>query len=155
MGNMYSLVFAGVSVSAQQDLFSFVAPGTGPICIHSLTLSQVTATGDASEKDLTLQIRNGASTVGSGGTIVTPNPTGLNGSAFPGSGARVNDTTVATGGTITTLYIEAWNIRSGFVYTPTPECRIWVPASARSTVTLTTTPASAYSMHGTLFVEAL
>jgi hypothetical protein len=62
MGAIYSVVFSGVSISAQQDLFE-IAPASGKPCVlHSLYLSQQNRVGDASEAELTILIKRGATT---------------------------------------------------------------------------------------------
>ena len=151
---MYSAVFSGVSVSAQQDLFSLASPSGSPVCIHGCVLSQTTAVGDANERDLLLQVKRGATTVGSGGSSVTPTDLGTAGLAYGGT-VRANDTTQAAGGSVATLHSEGWNIRSTWPWIPTPECRIWVPAAGRLVVSLASTPAAAYTMTGTLYFEAV
>lgn len=143
--------FTGVAVTAQQDLFEIVAP-TANVCLHRCVFSQTTEVADAQEEQLQLLIKRGATTSGTGGTTLTPVDLGTGGATFGGT-VEANNTTKATAGTILTMHSEAWNVRSAWDWLPTPENRIWVPASGRATIELATTPADSITMSGTLLFE--
>src|SRR4051812_40141175 len=98
MGLMYSVIFAGVAVTAQQDFFEITAPADAVVIVHSITLSQSTEVGDAQEEGLSVLVKRGATTSGSGGTGPTPQPLEF---GFPAAGtaAEVNNTTKAASGT--------------------------------------------------------
>lgn len=151
---MFSAVFSAVSISAQQDLFEVLAPSGNSVCIHGLYLSQVTAVGDANEKDLQILVKRGQTTTGSGGSTVTPVDIGCTAASFGGT-VKANNTTKATSGTISTLHSEGWNIRGTYPLLATPETRLWIPAGVRATIELATTPASAYVTSGTLYLESV
>lgn len=156
---LYAASFSAVAVTAQQDLFAVVAPATGIVVIHRATISQHTEVGDAQEEALLLTLRRGATTAGSVGTVVTPAGIEPNAPAFGGS-VRANDTTVATGGTVVPLHVEAWNVRSVFDYLPTPECRPVLAPSQRAVLhlgvaTAGASPADSLTVSGTLVFEAL
>lgn len=151
---MYTAQFAGVAVSAQQDLFELVAPSDAAVIVHQLVLSQSSDTGDAEEEGLLVQLKRGATTSGSGGSSVTPVPLQA-GFAAAGSTCEANNTTKASSGTIVTLHSEAWNVRAPLVWLPPPELRIVLSPSARFTVELGTTPNDAITMSGTLYLEEI
>lgn len=154
MGLMYSVVFSGVTVSAQQDLFEIAAPADAVVLIHNVVLSQSTEVGDAMEEGLSLLFKRGATTTGSGGTTSTPVPLET-GSPAAGSICKVNNTAKATGGTIVTLHSENWYIRGPYPGLPTPEIRHVLSPGQRYTVELATTPGDAITMSGTLYFEEI
>lgn len=154
-GNVYSAIFAGVAVTAQQDLFE-VAPTTdAAVVIHAIYLSQSTEVGDAQEEGLSLLIKRGATVTGSGGTTPTPSAMGGNTAAAFGGTTKVNNTTKANTGTILTLHADNWNVRAPYLWIPTPDYRPVVPPSGRLTVELGTTPADSITMSGTIYFEEI
>lgn len=154
MGMLYSAVFSGVAVTAQQDLFELAAPADCIVVVHQIILTQSTEVGDAQEEGLSILLKRGATTTGSGGSTVTPAPTEF-GFAAAGSTAKANNTTKATTGTIVTLHAENWNVRSDKLILPTPELRLVLSPSQRLTVELATTPADSITMSGTLYFEEI
>lgn len=154
MGRMYSVIFNGVAVAAQQDFFEVNAASTKIVVIHSLHLSQETNVSDANEKELRLAVKTGATTSGSGGTAPTAVPRVTGDSAYGGT-VEANNTTKATTGTIVTHSVRTWNIRVPLdVYWP-PDQRIIMAPSARLTVELLTTPAASTTMSGELVIEEI
>lgn len=154
MGLFYAVPFTGVAVSAQQDFFEIVAPSNAVIYVHNVVLSQSSEVGDAQEEGLSLLFKRGATTTGSGGTTVTPVPLET---GFPASTAtcKVNNTTKASGGTISTIHSENWYIRGPYPGLPTPEIRHLISPGQRYTVELATTPADALTVSGTLYFEQI
>lgn len=151
---LYTASFAGVAVTAQQDLFEITAPSDCAVLIHQIKLSQSTEVGDAQEEGLSLLFKRGATTSGSGGSAPTPAPLDF-GYAACGSAAETNNTTKATSGTIVTLDTDNWNERSPYLWLPTPELRITLSPSQRFTLELGTTPADSITMSGTLTFEEI
>lgn len=154
MSRLYTVQFNGVSVTAQQDLFELVAPSTGAVVLHAIELSQTTELGDAAEEQLSILLKSGQTTSGSGGTAPTPVPLAF-GDAAAGATAEVNNTTKASAGTIVTHAAWAWNVRTEFMRLFTPEMRPILRASRRMTVELATTPADSITLNGTLWFEEL
>ena len=154
MSRMYTVSFAGVAASAQQDLFEIVAPSTGAVVLHAIELSQSTEVGDAMEEGLSLLLKSGQTTSGSGGSAPTPIPLAF-GDAAAGMTAEVNNTTKASAGTIVTHAAWNWNVRSEFVRIFTPEMRPILRASRRMTLELATTPADSITLSGTMWLEEL
>lgn len=155
MGRMYSVVFQNVAVSAIQDLFELTPADDKPIVIHSIEVGQSSDAGDAASELLRWSIVRGHTTGGSGGTAPTPAPLNPN-DAAAGCAAEVNNTTIASAGTTTTPYASTFNIATGLVYIPTPECRIGASqANTTIVVRLVAAPADALTMDGTLVFEEL
>jgi len=152
MGNLYTVQFNGVAVTAQQDLFEVLAPTGQRVLIHALELSQTTEVGDAQEEDLLILIKRGQTTTGSGGSTYTAVPVDANTSAAGGT-YKINNTTKASAGTIATVRPGAWNVRNEYLWLPTPEMRIVVNGGVRATVELAQTPADSITMNGCLWVE--
>src|SRR5215211_4475737 len=102
MAKIYTVPFAAVNVTAQQDFWEIVAASTRLAVVHGWELSQSTEVGDAQEEGLSILVKKGATTSGSGGTAPTPVPLETNQGAS-GFTAEVNNTTKASVGTITTV----------------------------------------------------
>src|SRR5690242_5646880 len=105
MGRIYTVPFDDVSISVAQDMFSVQTPSGIAISIHSIQLGQrgLTTWGGLPLRFLTF---SGAYTAPSGGSSVTAAKE-FNDSAS-GCTCRVNDTTVATGGTSVTRETDEW-----------------------------------------------
>jgi hypothetical protein len=156
MSRFYSVPFAGVAVTAQQDFFEITAAAGKPCIVHSIELEQSTEVGDAQEEGLSVLLKRGTSgtTSGTGGTSPTP-VTVCSSDAAAGLASDVNNTTKMTGGTITTLRAWNWNVRIPFFKVFTPECRPVIAGGERLTVELATTPADSITISGTMLVEEL
>lgn len=155
MSRVYAVTFAAVAVTTTIDFFD-IAPADDKICvIHGCYLSQSTELGDAAEEQLRIQIIRGLATVGSGGSAATPVPLNEHSGAAAAT-VRTVDTTVAVVGAGSTdvLHAETFNVRSGWVYLPTPEMRPTVKqTSTRLVVQLMAAPADSITMSGTLVYE--
>lgn len=154
MGRYYRVSFTAVAVTAQQDFFEVVAPADSAVLVHRISLSQSTETGDAAEEGLSVILKSGSTTSGSGGTAPTAIPNSLGDAAFGGT-VEVNNTTKATSGTIVTHCAWNWNIRVPFDVVFTPEMRPIISPSARLTVELGTTPADSITISGYMEIEEI
>lgn len=114
MSRLYTIQFSGVSIAAAQEVFTFNPASGRPIRLHSVYIGQsgTADAGDAQEEFLAYQILRGATTVGSGGGTVTPRPVDANDPAAGGT-YRINDTTLASGGTAVVLHSHSFNVRVG------------------------------------------
>lgn len=146
---IYTVQFNGVAVTAQQDLFELTAGAAGPITIHALSLSQSSEIGDAQEEGLSILLKQGATTTGSGGTTPAAIPRDVDDSASTTT-AKANNTTKATAGTIVTHEAHNWNVRVPFDKIWTPENRPYAKGGRRLTIELATTPADSITMSGTI-----
>lgn len=156
MSRMYSVSFTAVTVSAIQDFFEILAPSTASLVLHSIVISQSSDVGDAEDEMLRVTIKRvtGAPTSGSGGT--TPVPVAIKAGAPAAAGTfEANNTTVLTGGTQVTIWVENFNVRAGWQFVPTPEMRPTFGPSTRLLVKSEKAPADALTMSGTLVYEAI
>lgn len=152
---MYSTQFNGVAVTAQQDFFELVNAATKVVVVHEVRLAQSTDVGDAAEEGLSLLVKRGVgSTSGSGGSAGTVVKF-QTGDAAGSASTEVNNTTKMSAGTITTLLADVWNVRAGWLWLPTPECRPVLAPSERLTVELGTTPADSITVNGTIIWEEI
>lgn len=153
MGRVYTVSFAGVTVSAQQDFFELVAAAGKPFRVLGWELSQSSEVADAQEEGLSVILKSGQTTSGSGGSSYTPVPQNTS-DAAAGITAEINNTTKASTGTIVTHHPTNWNVRMS----PMP---FWYPEKAqpeiiggrRMTLELATTPADSITMSGCIWVE--
>lgn len=156
-GRVYTVQFDNVSVSAIQDLFEITPADDKPVAIVGLFLSQtgVGDIGDAAEEVLPVQIIRGFTSSGSAGTAPTPVPVNPIDTAA-GFTAEVNNTTVATTGTTTTVHSDNFNVRVGYQNWWPEGCE---PAASQANTTiivrLTRAPADAITLSGTLYVREL
>ena len=120
--SIVSARFEAVAVSVVQDIFSLGSPTSGIGVLHSISVSQNTDVGDSAEEILIVRIVTGNTTVGSGGTAPTAVPRELGNT--PTVTVRANDTTEVSVGTAAIHHSDAFNIRVGWQYIPTPEERI-------------------------------
>ena len=157
MSRMYSIEFADVAVTAAQDLFSFKPLDDRPVIIHAIFFSQTDDVGDAAEEMLLIKIVRGNTTIGSGGSNPTARPLDTTDAAFgPTTNVRANDTTEVSGGTGLDIHSEAFNIRTGWAYIPTPEMRIRVDeGDGFCAIQLIDVPTDSLTMSGTMYVEEL
>lgn len=157
---VFTVTFENVNVVAVQDLFALLTPASTRLAVCRAEVWQFSDVGDAASEILRLTWKRGATVAGSVGTAATPANVKAWGRAAVTT-ARVNDTTQANSGTITTLFATAMNIFAGYVYAPRfgaefdVDERITVEASQRLVLSLDSTPADALSMSGTITFEEL
>lgn len=158
MGRIFSARFEAVAVSAAQDVFSLGSPTSGVGLLHAVYLSQTSDVGDSGENIEEVRIVTGNTTVGSGGSAPTAIPFQLGDT--PTVTVRANDTTEVSSGTQVIKFSDAWNVRVGWPYIPTPETRITFGELAAGTKTflavqLPNIPGSAITMTGTIIWEEI
>jgi hypothetical protein len=150
-GRIYSVSFADVSVSADQDLIAVYSGSNKAFKVHSVTIGQKTATA-VGNLSVTLK-RLTSLTAGSGGS--TPTPVPMNpGDAAATITAHANDTTQATG-TAVILGADDINVINGWLYMPPAEDRPVIGLNSALVVSLNTAPGSAETFSGTAVVEEL
>jgi len=156
MGRMYSVPFVAAAVAAANDLFELTAAAGKPCVVHSIEIEQYTEVGDAAEEGLSLTLRRGTSgtTSGSGGSSVTP-VAQISSDAAAGLAAESNNTTLMTGGTITTLRAWAWNVRIPFNKVFTPDTAPVIAGGERLVLRLEGAPADSITVNGTVMVEEI
>ena len=152
-GNIFSATISATAVTAAQDVFSILAPDNKRVKIREVVLSQYTDFGDAASEIISVLVVRGYTTVGSGGSAITPSnfdPTGRRASAT----VRKNDTTVATDGTAAILRATAWNIQSEWLYIPDQSERAILMPNQRLVVRITA-PADSITLNATLVFEEI
>lgn len=152
MGRSYTVSFTGVAVTAQQDFFELVAGAAKPLKILGFGLSQSSEVGDAAEEGLSIILRSGQTTSGSGGSTPTPTPNNPSDTAA-GFTAETNNTTKASAGTIVTHYADNWNVRQPYVMVFPDRMQPVLAGGRRATLELGTTPADSITMSGWIAVE--
>lgn len=149
-GMVYSAVFTRVAVTAAIDLFELNTAAGKSIEILAIIVGQNTEEADAQSEMLSIDFIVNHSTSGSGGSAPTPRAWDRSNTIAAATGAEVNNTTVATGGTPLTLYSDAWNVQAGFQWIATPEMQIKIDVSSRFVVTSPDTPADSITISGTI-----
>lgn len=160
MGRVYTVEFNAFSVPATNALDFFeIRPAANKVCeVHGVFISNTgiaADAGDAQEELLPVQIIRLPATVTSGLGGATPSGVPLNvNDAAAGFGADTKNTTVATtSGTAVTIHSDGFNVRTGWVYIPTPEMRPRVQNAEALVIRLPTGPADAVTMSGTIYIE--
>jgi len=152
MGRIYTVTFAAVAVTAVQDLFEVVAAAGKNCRILALYLAQYSDAKDAEEELLSILLKSGATTSGSGGSSPTPVPMNVT-DAAAGFSAETNNTTKATAGTIVTHHADAWNVRVPYQLILPEQMQVELTGSRRFTVELVNAPTDSITVNGTLYVE--
>lgn len=147
----YTVSFANVSVAAIQDLFSVLSTSGMAWELHEVRIGQVTTTSIALARVRILRSTGGFSQ-GSGGSTPTPQP--LFGTQAATVTAHANDTSQATGGTVTTLISDDFNYVNGFLYLPAEDDRPVFGISQMCSVLIDNIPITAF-LNGSLTLGEL
>lgn len=150
-GRMYTVQFNAVSISALQDLFEINAHTNRVAFLVGLWLGQTSDVGDAAEEILSVLIKSGQTSSGSGGGAYTPVPLNVS-DAAAGFTAEINNTTPAASGTIVTHVPLCWNVRVEELWLPPGSLCVPVTGGRRATVSLPAAPADAITASGCLYV---
>lgn len=124
---LYTAVFENVTVAAVQDLFAIKAGSTSGIAIRRLSLS---AGGVTSAAEIRVRLKRlmGTVTLGSGGTVPTPQKVSSTNPYASVSTVHCNDTTQATSGSPDQSYFLAnwqWMVLNEFCEIPPTEDERW------------------------------
>lgn len=141
--------FAGVSVSAAQDLFYILASSAVPVRLHRLSLSTA---GQTSPGNLIVSVQRFTATVtaGSGGSSLTPVELAQVSGRPASSTVRANDTTRATTtGSKQVLWAGTMQDLNNLDEVLVPELWPMIPGGNALVVGLEVAPASAVSLFGT------
>ncbi len=154
MSGIYTVQFNGVAVSAAQDLLQLTAHSTKQCVLLAWGVSQSSEVGDTAEESLSILLKSGQGTTGSGGSAPTPVATDSSGGAS-GFAAQANNTTPASTGTIVTHYAYNWNIRVPMDQVYPDQMQIVFGAGRRLTIELVSVPADAITMSGYAVVQEI
>lgn len=158
IGQMYSVTFEEVVVSASQDLFTLRSPVDGVLFLNSVSISQSSDPGDTESEMLNIVYHRPASQ-GSGGTTIDDGIPLQTGDLTPGMightfTAWINNTTQATKGTV--LRSENFNVLAGYSWRPSlPERIVLKSNSVFLAISLETTPSDSLTLSGTIVLEEL
>lgn len=161
MSRRYTAVLPSVDRTTAFDAFEITPADDKPICIHGIFLMATSEVGDAQEEMMTVEIQRGGSamTSGSGGTgsVAAQTPVGIDPvDTTSGATYDAGNTSVATFTGGTTVWRDAFNVRSGYQMLFPPEIRPEASqANGGIVVRITTTPADSVSWVGTLVFEEM
>ena len=126
--------------TAAGDLLEGLVPSDAVVVLHELGITQSTEFGDAQSEQITISLKRAVgSTSGSGGSALTPRLQ-ESGQAAAGGTYEGMNTTALSGGTITTLLQESFNVMNGYTKIWTPETRPRFSPGQFFVVTLDSTP---------------
>lgn len=152
---IYFATFSNVALSAAQDVFEITAPTVAPVAIREISIGQYSDFGDAQSELISVILKRGNTTTGSGGTTLTPNTrSGRAGLTAASAVVKANNTTVATSGSPVDLVAETFNVAAGWSYRPLPEERIVVQPGVRLVCRITA-PTDAITANGTIIFEEI
>ncbi|MGH7102293.1 MAG: hypothetical protein ACREFJ_07830 [Acetobacteraceae bacterium] len=147
--------FAGVAVSAAQDLFYILASSAVPVRLHRLSLS---TSGQTSPGNLIISVQRftSAVTAGSGGSSVTPVELAQVSGRAATSTVRANDTTRATTtGSKQVLWAGTMQDLNNLDDVLVPELWPWIPAGNAMIVGLEVAPGSGVPLFGAVHFSEL
>jgi hypothetical protein len=159
IGRLYSVTFAAVSVSAQQDLF-YIKPAADKICVIEAVYLGASGgaadAGDAQEELFDVQLIHLQTSIvaPTGGSTITPSPVAINDTAA-GFTAIINGTGKASATTSIARHPDGFNTRVPYVYAPPAEHRDLVANPNAMVFRLNTTPADAILLSGDMRVREL
>jgi len=152
MSRIYTVQFNAVAIVAAQDLFEIVAGTNRPCQVLAVYISQTLDVGDTEEEILSILFKTGQTTSGSGGTAPTPIPSNVNDSASQFT-AEVNNTTIASTGTIVTHMADGWNVRMPYQLILPDDMQFDITGGERFTCELVSVPNDSLTVSGTIFVK--
>jgi hypothetical protein len=154
-GRIYTVPSGQDAETLAQEIFELTAPATGCIALVGLIIGQATEFGDAAAEilDITIKRAVGAFTSGSGGDAITPVPV-RQGDVAASFTAEANNTTAATGGTITDVMTSSWNIRGEYLWLPPEGMEISCHPTDAIIVALSV-PADSVTFAATAIVEEI
>jgi hypothetical protein len=159
IGRLYSVTFAAVSVTAQQDLF-YIKPAADKICVIEAVYIAASGgaadAGDAQEELFDVQLIHLQTSIvaPTGGSTITPSPVAINDTAA-GFTAIINGTGKASATTSIARHPDGMNSRIPYVYAPPAEHRDLVANPNAMVFRLNTTPADAILLSGDMRVREL
>jgi len=155
MGRLYSVTIDNVAATTAVDFFELTPADDKPIVIHEIRIGQSTEFGDAMDEMLRVSIIRGYTASGTGGSTPTPAPLNFD-DAAAGCISDTMNTTLANTGTAVILLADTFNVRSGWLYVPTPECRIRVgQGNTTAVVRLVAAPTDSVTFSATIIFEEL
>lgn len=151
--SIYTVPMHAVAVSQAQDLWHIKAGAAYPLILHHIELDQKGLIA-VEAREVRIKRHTVTVTQGSGGSAATPAPHAPGG-ASSGVTARMNDTTQASAGTITTLLSKTWQLLNGWFYMPAPEDRLYFAPGTGIIVDLPNPPSGPMTVSGFITWEEI
>lgn len=154
MGRIYYVSWdAATAVTTSIDIFEFAPADDKPIYIHELHVWQTSDVGDAAEEILGLSWRRKYTTSGSGGGTAVAIPAAPSDTAA-GFSLECRNTTVANTGSPEVVFLDGWNVRVPYIWTPAEQDRPWCSQKETQWVfRLDAAPADSLTMNAMAIVE--
>jgi hypothetical protein len=157
MGRIYYVSWdAATSISAAIDIFEFAPADDKPIYIHELHIWQegTSDVGDTQEEILGLSWRRKYTTSGSGGGTAVAIPAEPGDSAA-GFSLECRNTTVANTGTPDVVFMDGFNVRIPYIWTPGERFRPYCSQAQTQFTWRMTAPADAITLNAMAVVEEM
>jgi hypothetical protein len=156
-GPIFIATFRDVAISAAQDVFEIVAPSNSRVAIREIEIGQRSIAGDTNAEMFGLHFILGYTVTGSGGTSATPvNLASWSGALAAASTVKVNNTTIASGGSPVYLRATSFNAMGGYRYYPGFRGeRILLDFSQRLVIRIPQSPSIPATFNGTLVFEEI
>lgn len=146
---------AATGVTASIDIFEFAPADDKPIFIHELAIWQTSDFGDAQEEILGISWRRKYTSSGSGGGTAVAVPVNPSDTAA-GFSLECRNTTVANTGTPDVVFLDGWNVRVPYIWTPSIDDRPFcTQAQTQIVFRLDNAPADSLTMNARAIVEEL
>lgn len=146
-GRQYPVTWdAATGVTVAIDIFEILPADDKPVFLDELTIWQTSDFKDTEEEILQIQVIIGYTTSGSGGASATIGRLNA-GETAASFTAECRNTTLATTGTTYIVHADGWNVRSAYIWTPTPG---WEPFGTQAVplyVRLPVAPADSLTMN--------
>ena len=155
MSGVYTVDIPNTAVTAQVDLLELVGHASRPYVILEVHLSQVTEVQDAQMEQLSILLKSGQTTSGTGGNAATPVNNEQPGGASAGFTAETFNTTKASAGTIVQHDRWNWNVLGPLDIIFTDENKKLMGAGRRATLELATTPNDSITIGGYAVVQEI
>ena len=146
---------AATAVTASIDIFEIQPADDKPVCIHELKIWQTSDVKDAEEEILGLSLRTKYTTSGSGGATASVRKR-MEADASAGFTAECRNTTVANTGTPDVQFLDGWNVRVPYIWTPSPEDQPWFGQGVTQfVIRLDAAPADSLTMNAVITLEEI
>lgn len=156
---VYTVSFTASPQGGAVDWFELIAPSSCGLAIFYLDIGQSTDYKDTEEEGIRYYIKRaaGSYTSGSGGnTSVARIPVRSGDAAATFTAETLNTTQAAAGtGTLATVHMSVFNVRSGLDKLWTPETAISCKASEALVVGMSGAPADSITWEGTAYVAEI
>lgn len=154
-GRIYHVSWdAATAVTTAIDIFEFAPADDKPIFIHELKIWQTSDVSDTQEEILGISWRRKYTSSGSGGGTAVAIPINPSDTAA-GFSLECRNTTVANTGSPDVVFLDGWNVRVPYIWTPTIEDRPFCSQAQTQIVFRLDAPADSLTCNAMAIVEEL